>query len=150
MINKLSVLFRTRAMMVCQIEIYSLVDHVKKVLLLEICSFTEFYIPAIDKEKMGFNKTEIFLIPVLVFTVIIFAVVCFAYVNRFIMEHRRYFPMVFCRRQRWLKHFRNIFLTSYITKYFWRGYFCNKIRCTCSHESLSPSMTFEPSHHPSQ
>ena len=59
---------------------------------------------------MGLNKTEIFLIPVLVFAVIMFAIAGLAQVNRFIMEHRRYCPS-FCRRQRLLRRFHNILLT---------------------------------------
>ena len=67
---------------------------------------------------MALNTTEIILIPVLVFVVIIFAIVVLAHVNRFIMEHRRYFPRCCIRQsrlaQRWKRHLNKILLTVHV------------------------------------
>ena len=64
---------------------------------------------------MALNKTQIFVIPVLVFAIITFGIVFLAHVNRFIMQHRRYFPRCCIRQrllaQRWKRRFNKIFLT---------------------------------------
>ena len=66
----------------------------------------------ISKENMALNKTEIFMIPVLVFVVIIFGIVFIAHFNRFIMQHRRRYCPRFCLRQRWKSQFNKNFLTQ--------------------------------------